>query len=110
MILLSSCYYDNKEDLFQLDTDCDVSDVSYSAIIQPILDNRCYSCHAAAIELGNVNLEDFTSLKSYVDSEQLLKSVRHEPGASAMPPGGVKIPDCEIERIEKWITNGALND
>lgn len=110
LFFLSSCFYDNKEDLFQIDPDCDTSIIGYSGIIKPIIDNRCYACHATGIELGNVDLEDFTSLKTYVDNETLLKSIKHEAGISPMPQGAEKMPDCEISKIEKWITNGALND
>ena len=110
IILLTGCYYDNKEDLFLIDTDCPRENVTYSQTIEPILNNRCYTCHAAGIELGNINLEDFATLKFYVNNTKLIKSIKHESGASAMPQGGAKIPDCEIQKIEKWISDGALDN
>ena len=108
LFLLSSCYYDNKEDLYQYtDTICDFNLVSYTTDIIPIMQAHCFSCHDQANNLGNVNLEGYPNIKIYVDDNSLYGSVVHEPIYSIMPPSGQKIPSCDIDKIKAWIDSGA---
>lgn len=114
-LLMVSCFYDNKEDLFQIDPVCDTENVTLSEVVRPILENRCYRCHSTGNSLGaGIELEEYNSLKLFIGNDitggQFLKSIKHEPGASPMPKGTGKIPDCEIEKISVWIANGALDD
>lgn len=86
--------------------------ITYAGVISPIFDANCRFCHSsqAAATLGGGN--DFGShatIKRY-PADGLLKSIQHAPGYSAMPKGGAKLSDCDIERIERWIAAGAPNN
>ncbi|MBK8506600.1 MAG: hypothetical protein IPL46_33040 [Saprospiraceae bacterium] len=52
---ICSCYYDVEDDLRQ-DEDCTTTTITYSEDIVAIVSNRCYKCHAANLNLGNVTL------------------------------------------------------
>ena len=109
-VLEQGCYYDNEEDLFgvgAVDT-CDVMvGVSYSVDLVPILDLNCNNaCHSSTIRKENVVLDSYTSLMFYVDNGELIGTINHESGFSAMPPG-IKLETCEIALFEKWLEEGA---
>lgn len=105
---VSGCFYDNKEELFQLDDDCVTENLSYEFDIEPIISSRCYQCHDNSTGFGGYVIEGFTNLKPHVDI--VLNSIKHTNGASPMPKGEPMIPDCEIQKIEAWINDGALDN
>ena len=105
----SSCTYKNEEELYPV-SDCDTVGVAYLATIKPIIQASCYSCHsqASAFSLGaGYDLETFTSLKIQLDNGRFLCAIKQEAGCSAMPKGGLKLPACNILKIEAWIAAGA---
>lgn len=106
LVSLNACYYDSEEDLYP-NTNCVTDNVTYSGVIAPIIQSKCYTCHDAANNLGNINLEGYTNLKKYVDSGQLLGAIRHESGYSPMPQNSGQLPACEIAKIEAWVADGA---
>ena len=112
VLAISSCYYDNKEDLYQYSQTetCVIATVNYSNDIVQIMAADCYSCHSNTDQQGNINLEGYDNVKRYVDDGSLLGSIEHTGGFSIMPPSGAKIPKCDIEKVRVWINNGALNN
>jgi hypothetical protein len=50
-------------------------------------------------------LATIADVKNYVNSGQLMGSVRRESGFAAMPPGG-SLRDCDIQQIQDWIDAG----
>jgi len=109
MAIQTGCYYDVEEELYP-DITCDTATRSYSAHIVPILQNNCYVCHSQAANLGNVTLEGYSNLKTYVNSGKLLGAIKHQQGFQAMPQGQPQLADCSIAQIEAWITDGALDN
>ena len=110
--LLSSCYFDNEEDLFQnvQPEACDVVSATYSTDIFPLLENHCLRCHNNTRADGNVNLQGYNNLRPYAADGSLLGTTDHSPGYSVMPTSGVKIPICEIEQLRVWINAGFPNN
>jgi hypothetical protein len=109
-LIFQGCYYDVEEELYPA-IKCDTSVNSFTNSVVPILSANCYSsCHAANVAIGGVNLEGYDNVKLVVDNGKLLKSVKHEAGASAMPKSGNKLNDCNISKIERWIKIGAPNN
>jgi hypothetical protein len=106
--LVSSCYYDNGEELYPvLNTDCDTTNVSFNPVISSILQNNCLSCHSnatAASSGNNIKLENYADVVSSADA--VLGSIRHDTPYSPMPKNGGKLNACIISQLEKWITNG----
>lgn len=105
-VLFGSCYYDVEEELYPT-LECSTDGVTYSGVVEPLIRAKCYSCHDAATNSGNHTLEGYDKLKSYVDNGKLLGAIKHSPGFSPMPKGQAKLVDCDIEKIEAWVTAGA---
>ncbi len=108
LLLTAGCYYDVYDELYP--SDCKTENVSYQADILPILTQKCYQCHDAANNQGNVTLEGYENLKFYVNSGQLLGAIRHDNGYSPMPQSGGKLSDCNISLFEIWVAEGALDN
>ncbi len=103
------CYYDNEEELYP-NTFCDTVNITYSGAISKIIEGSCAipGCHVAGGS-GTGNFTVFAELKAQVDNGTLLRSVRREPNAIAMPSGGA-LRTCEIRQLELWVAAGALNN
>ncbi|MBI1223645.1 MAG: hypothetical protein GC192_00280 [Bacteroidetes bacterium] len=108
-LLCGSCYYDVEEEIYPT-LACNTSDVTLSGVVEPLLKSKCYKCHDAANNNGNVTLEGYANLKKYVDSGQFLGAIKHSPGFSQMPKNEAMLVDCDIQKIEAWINNGALQN
>ncbi len=106
------CYNDNSEDLFPQPTQCDTSNVTFTATIQPILNQHCAlaNCHATGSALGGYMLDNYDGVKNTVMSGRIIGAINWEAGYSQMPKNAVKLSDCDILKIETWINNGALNN
>ncbi len=89
---------------------CDTSEVSYAKDIQPVLQSYCVSCHTASAPSGGVVLNTYQGVKTVSDNGKLVGSVFHLPGYYAMPPSGIKLPDCDLQKIRTWVNNGAPNN
>lgn len=109
LLALAGCYYDIEEELYPTSS-CKTVEMSYASDITNILQNySCLSCHSAVSNQGSVNLEGYDNLKKWVDNGTLLKSMKHD-GASPMPKNQAKMNQCDIDKIEAWITDGAPNN
>lgn len=108
-IMVSSCYYDNEEELYPglPGSECDTTSVTYSGTVAPLLAANCNSCHSPASASGNVVISTYDGLKTAVNSGIFRKAINHESGASPMPQGGNKLPACDLKKIDAWINQGA---
>jgi uncharacterized membrane protein len=113
LAILSNCYYDSEEKLYPtLSTSCDLENVTFAATIKPILQASCYSCHSNAnyVNKGSgIKLENYEDVKIQASS-RLMGAIKHASGYVQMPQGGGKLPDCEINKIQRWIDNGMPNN
>lgn len=111
LLFLSGCYYDTAEELYPNDAaGCDTTNTTFTAIIQPIIQDQCLSCHSAAANQGNVNLEGYAQMKTYADNGKLLGSVSYASGYIAMPQGAPQLSGCSINKIKAWINSGSPNN
>ncbi len=109
-ILASACTYNTEEDLYPTN-DCNTLEMSLATDIIPILDNySCNSCHSSTSNAGGVDLEGYTNLKIWIDNERLLGSIKQDGSASPMPKAAAKMAQCDIDKVEAWITQGAKNN
>ena len=90
---------------------CDSINVSFTATIQPILQNKCVGCHTSATSLnGMVNLSNHQGVAAVAVSGRLLGAINHSPGFAPMPNGGPKLNACEIAKITSWVASGSPNN
>jgi hypothetical protein len=94
--------------------------ITFQDHVLPLLREKCASCHNADKKQGGVNVISFSALMEGGsrgkiiepgDPEQstlyLLMAHKEQP---VMPPKSPKLPDKEIELVEKWIKGGALDN
>ena len=92
--------------------------ISYSTTILPIINSNCTGCHGGS---GGLSLSTHTSLIIGGNSgavvtpgdgsgSRLVKKLRGTASEDRMPKGGVFWNDTDINLIETWINEGALNN
>ncbi|MCF8309706.1 MAG: cytochrome c [Bacteroidales bacterium] len=106
IVTLSSCYYDNEEDLYPQQAECDTTNVNYNDQIAPIMQNNCNSCHSGVSPNAGVITDNYEDLKAVAENGQLWGAVNHEPGYTPMPRNQPKLPECDLKKIRIWIDNG----
>jgi len=89
----------------------------YSRDIQPIWEKHCFGCHAPKVKMGSFELGTYEQLMTPGPNGKVVapgKAVesrlyRMLTGAiePAMPMGGKRLPEGELELIRKWIDAGA---
>ena len=94
-----------KKDVVQVP--CVISDtVSYAKNIAPIISNNCFGCHSQASNISGILLDNYDALKFWAENGYLYGVISHGSGYRPMPDSGVKLSDCAIGTIKKWIDNG----
>ncbi len=94
--------------------------ITFDDHIKPIFRQRCAACHSPDKKSGGLDVTNFTALMlggssgesidpGAPEDSYLFSLITHEEEPS-MPPGDTKIPDAEIQLIEKWIVGGALEN
>lgn len=89
---------------------CDTSLFTYSGAVQPILQLNCTGCHNNNTQNGGVNLSTYSGVQTVALNGKLAGSINWSQGYVAMPQGGQKLSDCNIQQITKWINAGAPNN
>ncbi len=103
-----SCSSDNEEDLFE---DMMIETASFADNILPILQTNCYGCHSVdnAVFGAGLILEGHSNLISFVDSNKFPEVLTGAGGLSVMPPSG-QLTTSQIDLIQQWIDEGALDN
>ena len=102
---LSSCYYDNEEDLYG--STCDTTAVSYAADIWPIIETNCQTgCHApGGSAIGHIFTDHASVMAKVINGSMKNRVVVQRD----MPPGTV-LTDCQVQKVEAWMLQGALDN
>ncbi|CAN5382198.1 hypothetical protein BH10BAC1_BH10BAC1_02770 [soil metagenome] len=91
-------------------SNCDTTSFTFNGRIQPLINSWCTGCHSGASAGGGYDLTTYTGVAAIAASGQLLGSVQHLAGYSAMPKGTSKLSDCDVKAIEKWVAAGYLEN
>jgi hypothetical protein len=89
---------------------CTVTNPTYSGIIQPLIANKCPTCHSPAVLSGGINLTDYAGVKAAAAAGKLYGALSWAPGFPLMPKGGAKLSECNLSLIKKWIDLGMQNN
>lgn len=91
--------------------------VSFKNEIQPILEQRCIKCHGGEFPTEGLTMETYESLISGSQNGQVItpgdssNSLLFEKVESGeMPKRGPDLTAEQIELIQQWINEGALNN
>ena len=83
---------------------------TFAAVVYPIIETNCVGCHNDTRAEGGVKLNTHARILPYVNAGNLMGTIEHKAGYPVMPTSGIKLSDCNIALLNKWIANGALND
>lgn len=96
--------------------------VSFYRDIRPIFQANCQGCHQPAKAKGGYVMTEYERLLVTGESKEapivprqpsashLVKQITPEKGEAEMPKGNPPLPDFEIEKIRRWIAEGAVDD
>jgi mono/diheme cytochrome c family protein/uncharacterized coiled-coil protein SlyX len=98
--------------------DAEAAKVTYVDHIQPIFRQHCFSCHGPDTQKNDLALHNYASAMTGgasgevvfagdADGSYLWQLVNHD-AEPAMPPGGNKLPQTELDLIKAWIMGGLL--
>lgn len=112
----TACKYDQYETLTKKNEPsvCDTSGtITYSGDIVPIMNASCglnnNACHSTTSSSG-IDLNQYSVIDAQVVSNRFLSSIIHDGNASPMPKNAPKLPECDINKIKRWINTGHLNN
>ena len=89
---------------------CDTTVFTYSGAIKGIIDNKCVGCHNPSNPGGSIDLSAYAGVKTVALNGRLYGSIAQQPGYSPMPKNSLKLSDCEIRQVQKWVAAGSLNN
>ena len=102
---ISGCYYDNKTEIYG-NTVCDTANPTYTATIQPMINQNCIGCHGSSSPSGGISLTSYDQVKVVATKGSLEGTMNQSGSYALMPPGG-KLTTCKLNQVAKWIRNGA---
>jgi hypothetical protein len=88
--------------------DCSSTTSTYTNNVKAIMDASCATsgCHSASKKAAGIDLSSFEATKNYSSNSKFMKSIQHVSGAEAMPKGGSKLSESDIQLIYCWANNG----
>lgn len=89
---------------------CVTTNISYAAIVAPILKQNCTGCHSGTSPSGAIDLSTYTNVTKYISNGKLYGSIAHSPGYVPMPSATASLSVCEISQIKSWIDGGSKNN
>lgn len=92
-------------------TECDATNVSFSATVMPIISANCLSCHTGTSANGGIRLENLANIRTQASIAagsygSLYGVISHSSGNNPMPRNAGKLADCDIKKIKSWIDAG----
>lgn len=84
----------------------DLSAVSFSLQVQPLINGKCVSCHDAT---SIPRLDNYHYIKLADSTGQLMGTITSDPNYIHMPPGDT-LDSCAIKMLVKWTEQGMLNN
>lgn len=105
LLFLSSCYYDNKEELYQnIPQDCETSGLTYTQDIAPLISQNCLGCHSTNGGFFPV-LETLQQMRS--NEVEITFRITKSLGDPLVMPQGGPMPKCAVDQILAWYADGA---
>ncbi len=102
---LSSCYNESEEELYP---GCDTSNVTYRSSIANVFAANCNSCHSGENPSAGIVTANYDDVVNNIS--RIMGSISHQAGYKPMPKDGNMLTNCEIMRIDIWVTKGMSNN
>jgi mono/diheme cytochrome c family protein len=109
-ILLIPFYSCTSDSISDLSDETSIAVSTYNNNVKVIIANSCLNCHGATPSNGAPNsLTTYENMKDAVLNRGLLDRISRAEGTpGAMPLGGPRLPQNQINIIEQWNTDGLL--
>ena len=103
--IVYGCYYDNEEELYGVE-ECVTDNVTYVENIWPIIAANCAitDCHVPGT--GEIVFQSYSDVKDAVDNFDL----RERVVVIKDMPLDATLSACDIEKIDIWLSAGAVNN
>src|SRR5690606_11671059 len=103
IIIINGCYYDNKEDLYPDTGNCDTTNIGFTTVIKPIVDQHCATsgCHLGASPTG-YDFSNYEGFAKVAHNGKLIPAIEHT-GPNPMPEGTPKLDYCTLTKIKLWV-------
>lgn len=113
-MITAGCYNDKADKLYPSPGTvvCDTTTVTYTDDIKPIFEAKCNTpgCHDAGAIAGGYNFTTQAGIQVPALNGRIVGCINWASGFSAMPKGLPKLQQCEIDKITRWVNQGALNN
>jgi len=90
---------------------CDLSNVTFSGKVQPIIAAHCQGCHSGATPQGNLLLTNYDQIRAIAENGSLWGSINWGGNDfTDMPYNGTQLSQCKKDIIQTWLDAGAPNN
>ena len=119
LLVFAGCYNDKYDKLYPVIAAaiCDTTTITYSHDILPIISSNCYSpgngCHdAAGASNSGYDYTNFTVLQTNALDGWIVSDINYTPtrGHNNMPKDAPQLSACDINKITRWVNQGAQNN
>ena len=119
LIVVAGCYNDKYDKLYPAisTTVCDTTSITYTHDVQPIIASSCYSqgngCHdAAGSSTSGYDYTNFATFQGNALSGWIVSDINFTPthGHNNMPKNCSQLSSCDINKITRWVNEGAPNN
>jgi len=84
---------------------CNMDDAKFGTFIQPLMQAKCQGCHSGNAPQGGIKLTSYAEIKTVAMNGKLYSAVART--SNWMPKGGAKLDDCNLQKIQAWVSAGA---
>lgn len=90
--------------------DCDPAQFTFTAVIQPMIENNCQGCHSGSNPDGGLLLTSYDAIYASAMNGSLMSSLLGTDGYTLMPYQSNALVQCKIDQVQAWIDAGAPNN
>jgi hypothetical protein len=91
-------------------SECSTENIKFSVDVLPVINNHCKGCHNGASASGGINLDGYANIKIQVDNGNLIGAITWLSGYQRMPQGQDQLDACTLNKIKKWVDDGAQDN
>jgi len=89
---------------------CDTINVTFQADILPIITDNCFSCHSGSTPSAGLMLTNYSNISDAAVNGNLIDAINWQGNVAPMPYEGIQLIECDINLIQIWVDNGALDN
>lgn len=84
--------------------------VTYSGDLAPLMQSYCNGCHGGSNASAGLDFSAYATVKQTAQIGRIQGAMRAATGYKVMPPSGNLVSSCFVDKIDKWVADGAPNN